>query len=1348
MKRYWLYFVFLLFCIFNTYANLQDFVFENISIEKGLSNRTVYCITQDDFGFIWFGTANGLNRYDGYNFKVFKHDPNNPNSISNSVINCAYRTKDDVLWFGTNKGLNRYNPLDETFSQPKPENDLTLQLALQRIRVLYEDSNNNLWIGTQNGLFRYDRQLNKIELFLPDKELSNSRLNIIRSIYEDQNGLFWIGTFDGLFKLDLSFKKLTHYRIKDDFTTQIPNNLIMYILQDTEINFLWLGTETGLCKFNKDTGQFEIFTAKDEKSGLSSSAIKNIVYLDENYFLLGTDDGLNLFDKKNQISTPFYHDKLINTSICNNVIWSIFKDTSSGIVWFGTDNGISKMNTQRKQFSVDVISSEKNEIILSGIVVDDTKRVWIGTFNRILCKNLNTNQINEYKLDSEEFSNRDCKSIFIAKDGNIWAGTNNGLLYWNERQKKFSKVIINDNPLLLKYIFAISEDSKGNIWTNINDGLCKIIPEKNASGELTGFSYNTIFVNNENNYSNSEINHIYGDSNYTIWFVVSNEGLFNYDIQTGEIIQFRFLTIDNMSVIFNSIHTIFADKEDIIYVITDKGLYQHSKHSDEFHEVPIDKIYKENLQNGIVDANNNLWLSTFEDLLYYDINSQKTISFNFTHLLNNKGFISNSVYKDSGGIIYLGSYDKFVSFDPNLITSSINDSVVKLPKVTSFQIYDKTINWNRNKGYNEEIIRLKYHQNFIKIYFSLLDFASPLSNQYQYYLEGVDKQWNHTSGHHNYASYSNLLPGDYTFFLAAANPDGFWCSDHVKLKIIILPPWWKTWWAYLIYAFMTIIILVSIFRVLQSRIKLAQQLQRVKQTHEATEEINAIKLSFFTNISHEFRTPLSLILGPLETLIEQIKDYDIQEQLKMMKVNADRLLNLINQIMDFRKIENKKIELNLSSSDIVVFIRSIYELFRTHALSRKIEYSFDSSLEQCFMSFDKDKVEKIVFNLLSNAFKFTPDYGWISISMDRKYRDNMDFFELSVIDTGIGIPQEEHHKIFERFYQMKSKPFETHSVGTGIGLTLCKEFAELHNGSIYVKDNNLTGSVFVVLLPILSDVHTASNNYSEDIQKPLIPNDLDNDKPRLLIVEDNIEMRRYLRKYFQNMYEIDEATNGMEALGSIQRYIPDIIVSDLMMPKIDGLELCEKVKSNMVTSHIPFIILTAKLNEETTREGFLFGADDYITKPFSIKILEIRIANLLEKNKKLREYFRLSFLSDPEDKPVENNNEKFIALLVNTIDKHIDKDDLNIEFICDELKLPHHQIYRKLKAITGQTINEFIRTVRLKRAAQLLLNSDMNISEVMYSVGFSNRSYFSKCFSDEFKMTPKEYKTNQSEANR
>ncbi|MCK9507343.1 MAG: ATP-binding protein [Pigmentiphaga sp.] len=1342
--------LFALFCLFVLQANHKinhtDFVFENISIDKGLSSRIVYCIVQDKPGFLWFGTDNGLNRYDGYNFKVFKNNPNNSFSISNSTINCCLRTKDNVLWFGTNQGLNVYNPVDETFSRPIPVNDSLHVLSTERIRVLYEDKDELLWIGTQNGLYKYDRESNRIDYFSFQGKNQKVFNDIIRSIYEDWEGNFWIGTFDGLFKLNTINGSYRYFRVKTTAPSSIPNNLVLDI-QDyyTEDNELWIATEAGLCLFNTSDGSFNTYNANTDNKHYQQQ-VKKIFRFKHNQLLLGTDDGLMLFDTDTKQSTSFLYDKENNLSIIDNVVWSIYKD-NSGVVWFGTNNGISKINTRRKNFEITSLSDKDTEVIVNNMVIDDIDQLWISTFDKIICRNTQSNDTKNYLLDLPESKGRYSKIIFLDSKGHIWAGTNNGLLYWNKTHKRFIRVINNEFPLLIKYIFGITEDDNGNIWININNGLCKITPEWDVFNEPKNFQFEFIYLNNLKENKNEEISNLLYDGKNSIWFSIANEGVFNYNLKQQQITNYKFEPGNRLSILSNNILSIFLDKKKNIYFLTDRGVCVYDEQRNNFKNININAFNEYALINGVADNHNNLWMTSHMHLFFYNTKTHKTISFDFTHELANKGFVMNSIYKHQNGKIYIGSYDRYICFDPAEILHEISDSIVKPPVITNVNVFDKAVNWNRyyaDDPAKEETLKLTYKENYVKINFSLLNNYEPTNNKYSYMLAGVDKQWTQTSGISNYATYSNLLPGTYTFIVQAANPDGFWSNESTRLKIIIAPPWWKTVWAYLAYGCVVMVVLWLFYKIIRTQYKLAQQLKKEKIEHEKNEEINAVKLRFFTNITHEFRTPLTLILGPIETLLEKITSSQLQEQLLIMKSNAERLLRLINQIMDFRKIQTKKIELQWMYADIVPFVKSIFDLFTTHAAKRKIEFSFHTACKQQFTSFDNDKMEKVIFNLLSNAFKFTPKDGSITVDINKKTINHEIWIEISIRDNGIGLKEGEEKLIFERFYQSTLHAYEEVE-GSGIGLTLCKEYVELHHGNIEVRNNNGEGVTFTVLLPIKDELNQPKD-ITDDIETPL-NKEVFPEKQKLLLIEDNTELRNYLLKNLEDTYEVYESGDGLEGLDMIKTNMPDIIISDLMMPKMNGLELCEKVKSNMATSHIPFILLTAKVNEEATFEGYAFGADDYITKPFSMKLLKVRIVNLLERKLKLQEYYRLNLLSHPQTIKVESRDEKFMYLLVKTIDENIDNFDLDIELVCSQLNLSHQQVYRKIKNLTGQSLNEFIRSVRMKRAAQLLIDSDLNISEIMYSVGFSNSSYFSKCFIKEFQLTPKEYRLKNKPEN-
>ncbi len=736
-----------------------------------------------------------------------------------------------------------------------------------------------------------------------------------------------------------------------------------------------------------------------------------------------------------------------------------------------------------------------------------------------------------------------------------------------------------------------------------------------------------------------------------------------------------------------------------------------------------------------------LWVGTEKGLDLYDPATESFVKYHADNdslrLLNNLRI--RCIYDDPQGYIYMGGDGCYIRYHSDAIL--LNED--KSPTViTSFSLWnkevrpgdriDKRVILPRSILYSDRL-RLRHNENSFRFYFSLLNFASS-DNKYAYRLEGYDKEWQMTGGMQNYATYSNLSPGRYLFKVKGCNSDGIWSDRTARIEVHILPPWWLSWWAYAIYTALIIAVVVIAYNLTLTKMKLLSELRLEKLERMKTEELNQVKMRFFTNVSHEFKTPLSLILGPIESLGEQIQDKRQLEQLALMRQNGERLLRLIDQIMDLRKFDNGKMQLNPSTGEFVSFVRMIYDSFAYQAQRRGIDYDFEFSETELTFQFDSDKVEKVLYNLLSNAFKFTPDNGHIGVTVSLRRSDDGRFAIVKVSDTGIGVTEADREHIFERFYQGSNPSFESIR-GTGIGLMLAKDFVELHGGTLTLESAPGKGSTFTFTLPAdpaeaLSAGKAAERQLGAESAKR---------NPKVLIVEDNEDMRNFLRVNLEEQYEIYTAHDGDDGWEQIRNIYPDLVISDVMMPGVDGFELCRRSKADLRTCHIPFLLLTAKGDEENRAEGYSAGADGYIAKPFSIKTLRTRINSLIEQRIKLHERYRQKLLTDPSEIPIESENDKFIITLVKAIEQNIDNSEFGLQELCEILRYPYQQVYRKVKALTGESINEFIRTVRLKRAAQYLAQSDTRISEIMYSVGFNSHSYFTKCFREHFGLSPKEY---------
>jgi signal transduction histidine kinase/AraC-like DNA-binding protein/AmiR/NasT family two-component response regulator len=694
----------------------------------------------------------------------------------------------------------------------------------------------------------------------------------------------------------------------------------------------------------------------------------------------------------------------------------------------------------------------------------------------------------------------------------------------------------------------------------------------------------------------------------------------------------------------------------------------------------------------------------------------------------------------------MGGYGGYITFRPQDIKVDIRHYPVRL---TSFRLHDTSILPDM-KIHGKTIldssitlsnqIHLRYNQNVFRINFALLNFAGGASNKYSYKLQGYDKSWSVSDGEHNYAAYSHIPPGRYTFQVNAANSDNIWSAKPAQVTIIVHAAWWRSTVAYISYTLLFALLCVWVIRLIRTRVRLARELKLEIMYGETYKEVNQAKMAFFTNISHEFKTPLTLILGPIETLLDSASEGQ-RKMLLIMKQNAERLLRLINQIMDMRKIDDNKMKISMSMGDIVSFGHEVFLSFCDHARQRRINYNFVSHPAHIYMLFDRDKIEKVFYNLLSNAFKFTPDGGYIDMSIDEVF-DGANEVRITVKDTGCGIDSEECRHIFDRFYQTDNIPQEQ-SEGSGIGLTLTKDYVNLHGGEIEVESTPGMGSKFMVILSCRSELYDMVSIDSEaavaDEAQVVSGNTAHNNIRKIVVVEDNEQMLKFIETTLSGAYDVYTATDGQKGLEVIRKVYPDLIISDMMMPRMDGLEMCSLVKQDALTSHIPLIMLTAKSDETDRVASYNCGADAFISKPFSVKTLITRIEVLVESRIRLQKIYRDRMLSGPSDIEVESENDKFILKLIRIIEENLENPDFNIQILCENIDSSYQYVYRKVKALTGETINDFVRTIKLKRAAQYLCKGEMRISEIMYKSGFNSHSYFTKCFKEYFGMTPKEY---------
>ena len=1324
--------------IMTSRAEISGLHFRNISMDSGLSDNMVLAIEKDRYGFIWIGTSEGLNRYDGYRFDIYRNHPDDLSSLSSSFVNALLLDSEGKLLVGTEKGLNIYDYKTDSFEKFKAANDSLNLLTTLRIRSIHE-YRGTIYLGSLEGLICLDRNTRHMSFFKLSPGKGNEMANEILCMTHDRYGMLWLGTYDGLYRYSPGDNSFERFDARRKEKGDIVNNLInaLYISEKNP-DLLYIGGPSGLMVYDvREPGQ-EIASLRASDGGVDDE-IKTITKYDDDTIILGTENGLTLYNTVSRKYKTFYSSLYDETSLPSNHIKTSRLDSENGIIWLGTEHGLACLDLNKKKIDFTRLTTESGPYSTKFIAYDTdvwNGELWMASRDGVRRVDKYGNERN-YTLQ-DGLCHRICKSLYRDSFGTLWVGTNNGLNWYDEEEERFRKVRTPEHGgIPLKYIYSITEDSDQDIVTNISSGLLFISPERNSDGSIRDLSFKSISISDIIQSENCDIGYIEADDRGRIWFSATMDGLFRYDKRTGEIRNFRTIINDDSSLVSNRVYSIYADGKDNVWTGTDLGLCCYL--ADEEHFIRFDDIdLRQPIRMITSDDRGRIWLATTNKLIMYNTQTKKKIVCDLYADFGLDEIMYNSSCKTPDGKILFGGDGGIVSFIPDNIT--IGSSAAPLV-IRSFYLWNRKVNpgqqFNGRTILPDNIIEthdilLEHNENSLGIEFSMLNYSST-GNKYMYMLEGYDKEFNIVSNPTKIASYTNLSPGKYVFHVKACNSDNIWSEDEPFLNITIRQPVFFRWWAWCIYVLIAVGTAFAALKFFRTRIELSNELKMEKLERMKLEELNETKMRFFTNVSHDFKTPLSLILGPLETLISSVSDKDQLAQLHILQSNAKMLSRLINHIMDIRKIETGKEKINLKRGDIVSFARKTFGQFELMAKARNIQYEFLSAVPVLQMDFDSDKIEKVLYNLISNAFKFTPSGGKISLGISVESSGGNRLATFKVTDTGCGIAEDEQSHIFERFWQSKNKPCDG-SGGLGIGLTIVKDFVEQHGGRVYLESAPCLGSTFSFTLSIASE------------EQPYDFETAETNGIRVLVVEDNNDMQNFICMILKGKYKTYTANDGADGYSKAKNINPDIIISDIMMPEMDGYTLCRKLKSEMFTSHIPIILLTAKSEEESREEAYKAMADGYICKPFSIKTLLAKVEMLVMQRQKLQEKYRIDLLSNPSEVKTESENDRFLNTIVSAIEDNIDNSEFGIQELCEITRWSHQQIYRKIRALTGESINEFIRTVRLKRAAQLLSEKGCRISEVMYTVGFSSHSYFTKCFKEKFGMSPKEYaKTKQNQ---
>ena len=1369
-------------------AQKSHFVFSHLDVNDGLSDNNIKCIIKDRNGFMWFGTSSGLNRYDGYDFERYCKINSDSSSLPNNNINAIAEDFDGNLWIATDAGVGMLDINTYRFRRV----DL-LKFAksgcqdVYYIKTLTSDSEGNIWIGTHNGLFFYNRKTKVIEYIMPDEQSCTSEFNNITALAHDNEGSVWIGTASG-YIFRYSSGSGTIEKLEPLKLTPGADNVVSLLFADRD-GILWVGNSLSLHWFNIRTRSWI-----EDNSSLLDVDFKGIlttsIVQDNNGSIWIATDGRGLFmiSKPGSAILNLRNRPYEEGGISSDGLQSLAID-NSGILWIGTiKKGVDfyKKNIRKFQLLTN-IPSEKNSLSYNDVnsVIEDTRgNIWVGTNGGGLnCFNPANNTFRVYMADPGNphgLSSNLIVSVFEDSQHMIWAGTYQGGLncldpssgrFMVYRYNNTDSTSVSDNS-----IWGICEDSRHNMWfASLTNGL-------NLFDRKTGKFRRYLSTNSALCFN--YLNDVKADRNDNLWISSSN-GLIFFNPRQNISVCYNNIPGNSSSISDGHISSVFEDSRGLFWVCTGNGLNLMDRKKNTFRSFnESDGLPSSVVLRVLEDKNHDLWISTkngISKLTVSQTDRYNSLSFYFKNYtmsdgLQGKEFNETAAASSSKGILYFGGPYGLNCFDPAEITEDTVATNLVFTKLWIFsnvispgERYDKRIILSKPL-FNTKEVRLLYRQNSVTIDFAALNYFFPEKTKYSYKLEGFDGSWIHTEGKKNFANYSNLQPGVYSFRLRGTNADGIWNNREISLKIKILPPFWRAWYADLFYFILgtAILVLLRILTLRRERIRAKAEHERIAAQHE--HELDSLKLKFFTSISHEFRTPLTLIISPVENLLARAKGKPEEKNLKLIWQNAKRLLLMVNQLLDFRKMEMQGFRYSPSYGDIIAFLKEVVGSFSDLSERTHIELNFNTETDSFETSFDKDKLEKIMFNLLSNAFKFVREKGKVNVNLwidtiSDSGKDNNDeerkIVVIEVEDNGIGIPGDKLGELFTRPFSIENPGIAEH--GNGIGLSLVNEFVRLHNGEITVKSELGKGTKFTVRIPVtdaaLSSItpgdengtdNEVSTELNQEEQTRGVPHSMQgsagvsalpeqNGKPVILIAEDNDELRYYLRENLKSKYLIEEAANGTEALKKIRKTFPDLIISDIMMPGINGIELCRRVKNDKNLSHIPFILLTARYADEQQLEGIEAGADDYITKPFNFKILSSKIDNTVRVRKNIQEMFRSKLNIEPGEVDITSLDQQFLQKAISIVEKNIALADFTVEELSREMGMSRTVLYKKILALTGKSPVEFIRLLRLKRAALLLQKSQLNVSEITFRVGFKDPKYFRKLFLKEFGVLPSKY---------
>jgi signal transduction histidine kinase/ligand-binding sensor domain-containing protein/DNA-binding response OmpR family regulator len=1289
--------------------------FNPIDHRVGMDASAVNCVIQDNHGLIWMGTDRGLYSFDGFFSRHYSTMPQ-LGLNNDGVTYCALLVDSIHIWLGTDNGLFTFNTFTDKYEPAilgLPEN----------IRAISRINDHEFWIGSINGLYRYNTLTHKAER-INDRALPHQA---IYTILRYDSNTFYFGTYNGLCRVNISTGKFERISLSNGHRT--TNQLILALLPDYKRNSIWIGVEGELLSYYPSTGQ------SVSEPLLKGNSVKSLLLDNQDCLWAGTDNGLYIYEPSTKKYRLIRHDATNDRSLLNNVVWSVFTDREQNI-WVGTDAGVSMyiFNDHFRVQSLSELTGSNEGNYIFSLLADSKGRLWLGGNNGLVKVDKSTGKSTWYQQNNSKFTlpHNKVRYIFEDADADVWIATDGSICRYDERTAQFIRYQIEGatHTRNANWSYAICQDDSQKLWIATCLGGLFVVDKKQllaSKGKTCVAEKNYFYNNGDQGLSGTMLQFLTVDGNKNIWAGTYRAGVNKIDRKSQKVVQLTTRRAGN-PLPSDDVTAMIADSDNFIWIALRNRLVRIDPVKMSM-KVVTDSRLNDAYINALADDGKRIWMSLSTGLFFID-----KVSLKLKQINSGKNYYAAIFYDKRTHHLIAGGINEFAEFDPETLLADekqsrlfitalwVNERLVQNDSTLNFPLkLEQSIRELHN-------IELPYNFNNLTFTFSELSYNQLQNMQYASKLEGLDEDWHTLSRGSNRITYNNLPPGHYLLTIARIGSDGTPLPNSLKFAVTIAHPWYSTLVAKSIYFTLLICLIIAFL----NYFTILNRLRYERIEKAKTMELTAHKIEFLTNISHELKTPLSLIIGPLGKISEQVKSTDLKDQLANVRHNALKMGSLIQQLVEASRQEFDAFGLIVSKTDVVAFVSSVVSVFEKSLGDRKIRLKMESDQPSFFIEADVLKLEVVLNNIISNASKFAPDGSVITVIT----KTAEDLVKISITDEGPGIDAKDLPHVFERFYQSRHL-LPQNKEGSGIGLSIVKEYVQQHCGTVVVLSDGVHGTCVEIVLPTVQ-----TGGELEIMARPQSTNFLmePNAKPLLLIVEDNVDISSFISKSLANEFRCITASNGKLGLEMALAKLPDIIVTDIMMPVMDGIEMCRKLKENISASLIPVVMLTAKDDKNTELMGYLTGAEAFIAKPFEIGYLSERLHQLLQGRELLLHKIRQEAIIQPkENEGIFSGDEKFLTTITQIIEDEISNPDLNVSLLSEKSGYSLKHIYRRIKSLKGQTAVDYIRSVRLKEAAMLLSRKTFTVAEVMYMVGFSNHSYFAKRFHDMYGKSPKHY---------